>query len=307
MEDAGKTTGGIIAGAQNLLLPFIQPDLMACFVGQTNAPTYINEKQILVFENDINRQEVLAPILAAIIHMVVLKNFAKERETGLLVALDEVPTITLPDLAKYPAEFRSKGCVTILGLQNMAQLAHAYGDKKADIIAANMSTKFIFNPSHQETAEQFSKYIGDTEVTVKNANQGQNFNVTGAGRSKGTSETIQIVPLMRPEEITRMKWDCVLINPAYGTATEGSIPWHIPKINIPKSQATAYAENRRIWANTLEPKLIEREKHRLGIETFAQLEQQMEAALNARIALAEQMLPMPTQEPNASGTPVVPF
>jgi type IV secretory pathway TraG/TraD family ATPase VirD4 len=73
-EDAGKTTGGIIAGAQNLLLPFIQPDLMACFVGQTNAPTYIGEKQLLVFENDIDRQEVLSPILAAIIHMIVLKN-----------------------------------------------------------------------------------------------------------------------------------------------------------------------------------------------------------------------------------------
>lgn len=306
-EDAGKTTGGIIAGAQNLLLPFIQPDLMACFVGKTNAPTYINEKQILVFENDINRQEVLAPILAAIIHMVVLKNFAKERDTGLLVALDEVPTIQLPDLAKYPAEFRSKGCVTILGLQNMAQLAQAYGDKKADIVAANMSTKFMFNPAHQETAKKFSEYIGDTEVVVTNANRGQNFNMTGNGRSKGTSETIQIIPLMRPEEILRMKRDCVLINPAYGTSTEGSIPWHIPGIKIPRPQAQAYAKNREIWANQLEPRLVEREKKRLGIETFDQLNKQMEAALNVRIDFAEQMLPMPPKEtatpPNRAPAP----
>ena len=307
MEDAGKTTGGIIAGAQNLLLPFIQPDLMACFVGQTNAPTYINEKQLLVFENDINRQEVLAPILAAIIHMVVLKNFAKERKTGLLVTLDEVPTITLPDLAKYPAEFRSKGCVTILGLQNMAQLAQAYGDKKADIVAANMSTKFMFNPAHAETAEKFSKYIGDTEITIKNANEGQNFNVTGAGRSKGTSENIQIKPLMRPEEILRMKRDCVLINPAYGTTTEGSVPWHIPGIRIPKAQAQAYADNRTIWSEKLEPKLIKRAKQRLGIATFSQLETQMEVALNARIELAEKMLPMPSPETKQPHQSVAPF
>ena len=132
--------------------------------------------------------------------------------------------------------------------------------------------------------------------------------MTGNGRSKGTSENIQIIPLMRPEAITRMKRDCVLINPAYGTATEGSIPWHIPGIKIPKTQAQAYADNRRIWSQTLEAKLVKREQERIGIESFEQLERQMTAALEQRKALAEQMLPMPPSESApARRTAVAPF
>jgi type IV secretory pathway TraG/TraD family ATPase VirD4 len=219
--------------------------------------------------------------------------------------MDEVPTINLPDLAKYPAEFRSKGCVTILGLQNIAQLAHAYGDKKADIIMVNMANKFMFNPQHEDTAKKISSYVGDTEIIFKTANEGQSFNQGGNGRSKGKSETIQVKPLIRSEEILRMKRDCILISPGLQTATEGSIPWHIKQIKIPLKQGKRYVSNRQLWREKLEAKLIQRAKKRLGIAQFAELDARMETALNARIELAEELLPMPVKAEKSE--PSLPF
>ena len=54
--------------------------------------------------------------------MTVAKAIAKKRKDPLIVVLDEVPSLYLPDLFKWLNESRSEGFCGILGWQNMGQL-----------------------------------------------------------------------------------------------------------------------------------------------------------------------------------------
>lgn len=75
----------------------------------------IGEKEILVFQSDIFRQDVINPLLAAIINVVINKNFAVSRKMPLVFGADEFPTIFMPSSPRWPNEHRSKGFVEIWG------------------------------------------------------------------------------------------------------------------------------------------------------------------------------------------------
>jgi type IV secretion system protein VirD4 len=295
-EDAGKTTGGIIAGAYNLLQPLVQPQLMACTIGKSSIDTYIDDGMMLVVENDIARQDALAPVLAGTIHMIVLQNFAQQRQHGLVLMFDELPTIKV-NVAQYAAEFRSKGCGTIIGFQNNKQLEQRYGSEGATIVQANMATKFFFNPGHVETAEEISKYLGDSEVAYTTQNISHNFGTGAAGGSRSKNQSIQIVPLMSKEVLLKFKRSCVFINPAVGGTQEGSVPWHIkPEIKLPPQQVKRFVENEKIWLEQIEPSLIASEFKRLGLSSYEELDERMAQEMEARIQLAEELLPMPPEK-----------
>lgn len=295
-EDAGKTTGGIIAGAYNLLQPLVQPQLMACTIGYSSIDTYIDDGMMLVVENDIARQDALAPVLAGTIHMIVLQNFAQQRKNGLVLMFDELPTIKV-NVAQYAAEFRSKGCGTIIGFQNNKQLEQRYGSEGATIVQANMATKFFFNPGHVETAEEISKYLGDSEVAYTTQNISHNFGTGATGGSRSKNQSIQIVPLMSKEILLKFKRSCVFINPAVGGTQEGSVPWHIkPEIRLPTKQAQRFVENEKIWLEQIEPSLITSEFQRLGLSSYEELDERMAEEMLARIKLAEELLPMPPEK-----------
>jgi type IV secretory pathway TraG/TraD family ATPase VirD4 len=292
-EDAGKTTGGIIAGAYNLLQPLVQPQLMACTIGYSSIDTYISDGMMLVVENDIARQDALAPVLAGTIHMIVLQNFSQQRKHGLVLMFDELPTIKV-NVAQYAAEFRSKGCGTIIGFQNNKQLEQRYGSEGATIVQANMATKFFFNPGHVETAEEISKYLGDSEVAYTTQNISHNFGTGASGGSRSKNQSVQIVPLMSKEILLKFKRSCVFINPAVGGTQEGSVPWHIkPEIKLPAKQAKRFIENEKIWLEQIEPSLITSEFKRLGLASYDELDERMAQEMENRIQLAEELLPMP--------------
>ncbi len=295
-EDAGKTTGGIIAGAYNLLQPLVQPQLMACTIGSSSINTYIDDGMMLVVENDIARQDALAPVLAGTIHMIVLQNFAKQRKSGLVLMFDELPTIKV-NVAQYAAEFRSKGCGTIIGFQNNKQLEQRYGREGATIVQANMATKFFFNPGHVETAKDISGYLGESEITYTTQNISQNFGTSVGGGSRSKNQSVQLRPLMSPDELLRFKQSCVFINPAVGNSKEGGVPWHIqPQIKLPPLQVKRFKENESIWQEQIEPNLISAEFKRLGIKNYTELDGRMLLEMEARILLAEELLPLPEAE-----------
>lgn len=296
-EDAGKTTGGIIAGAYNLLQPLVQPQLMACTIGDSSIQTYIDDGMMLVVENDIARQDALAPVLAGTIHMIVLQNFAAQRKHGLVLMFDELPTIKV-NVAQYAAEFRSKGCGIIIGFQNNKQLEQRYGKEGATIIQANMATKFFFNPGHIETAEEISKYLGDSEVAYTTQNVSHNFGTGAAGGSRSKNQSIQIVPLMSKEVLLKFKRSCVFINPAVGGRLEGSVPWHIkPEIKLPPLQVKRFVENEKMWLEQIEPRLIASEFNRLRIDSYDDLDDRMAEEMDKRIAISEELLPLPLEIP----------
>ena len=89
----------------------------------------LDGKQLIVFGLDRNNRDIVGPLLAAILHMIVTRNVSRTvpRSDPLIVALDELPTLYLPALVNWLNENREDGFVGILGYQNIAQLEKVYG------------------------------------------------------------------------------------------------------------------------------------------------------------------------------------
>jgi type IV secretion system protein VirD4 len=285
-EDAEKQVAGIVATAQRTFDKFISKELIPSFVGKTTIPLDLKGKQILFLQVDTQKRDVVAPLLAALLHLIVARNFAKPRDEPLVVSLDELPTLHLDDLPKWINEFRSYGFCAILGYQNFAQLQHIYGKELSRAIFAACGTKVFFNPRDDETAGLVSRYLGEKEVRVftKSTSSGMNH-------STSRNEQIQKMPLMTIDEVLKLdQGECVFINPAYKGGREASVSLRL-KLTVPKSDVKIQEQSERLWRSTVRDRLI---------QTMQQLQipaSQIDAATALRQKVAEELFPLEAQEP----------
>jgi type IV secretion system protein VirD4 len=285
-EDAEKQVAGIVATAQRTFDKFISKELIPSFVGKTTIPLDLKGKQILFLQVDTQKRDVVAPLLAALLHLIVARNFSKPRDEPLVVSLDELPTLHLDDLPKWINEFRSYGFCAILGYQNFAQLQHTYGKELSRAIFAACGTKVFFNPRDDETAGLVSRYLGEKEVRVftKSTSSGMNH-------STSRNEQIQKMPLMTIDEVLKLdQGECVFINPAYKGGREASVPLRL-KLVVPKADVKIQEQSERLWRSTVRDRLI---------QTMQQLQipaSQIDAATALRQKVAEELFPLEAQEP----------
>lgn len=216
-----KTVAGIVSTASIMFTRFMAKNTLGCFVGRTTLPLEIKGKQMIIFGLDRERRDAIAPLMTSILHMTIARNIAKKRLDPLIVALDELPSIYLPDLFKWLNESRSEGFCGILGWQNMGQLEKNYGREVAKTILGACSTKFIFNPGENESAQLFSSFLGDEEIKYKHKSRS-----TGGGKpSTTTSEQEKTKKLFESAQFLKLlAGKCVFINPAYSNKQEGSVP-----------------------------------------------------------------------------------
>ena len=286
-EEADKQIAGIIATAQRTFKTFTGKQLVSSFCGQTTIPLDMTGKRILFLQVDIQKRDAVSPLLAAILHLIVTRNFARPRSEPLVIALDELPTLYLPDLPKWINEFRSYGFVGLLGYQNFAQLQHIYGRDLSRALFAACGTKVFFNPKDRETAQEFSGYLGEKDVRIYTRSRSQ-----GRYGSNSRSEQCQRVPLMTADQILKLdQGECVFINPAYRGGGEASVPLRV-RVKISKKEQAIQARSEALWHSTVQPKLIARCQ-----------QQQMMSDLNtenqSRKAMAERLFPVPLNQEKA--------
>ena len=285
-----KTSSGIIATASDVLTRFIDPRLLTSLLGNTNVSPMIGEKEILVFQSDIFRQDVINPLLAAIINVVINKNFAVSRKVPLIFGADEFPTIFMPSSPRWPNEHRSKGFVGIFGYQSFPQLVEGYGEQNAKILAAACSTRFLFNPGDIQTAEGYSKEIGEKEVTYRTKSWSRTRG-DDRGRNRSVSEQVRTRPLILADEVMRFGvGECIFINPDYNQK-----PIHFRKrLQIPKKDIKRRNSCEALWP-TIRKKIIQNEEKR---RPNLDLEKQIEL----RFKEAEKLLPMPSEQRKNNST-----
>lgn len=195
---------------------------------------------MIIFGMDQNRRDIVGPILATVLHMIVTRNIAKKRVDPLAVFLDELPTLSLPSLVNWLNESRSAGFCGVLGYQNMTQLEKAYGKENSRAILSGCNTKFIFNPGEYESAKYFSDYLGDEEVRYRQKSRSS----SKGGGSSSTSEQDKTKKLFSPEEMLKLPaGHCIFINPAYANQHEASVPMKLKvEIGDGEMQRRAYGE-----------------------------------------------------------------
>ncbi|MEB0059317.1 type IV secretory system conjugative DNA transfer family protein [Variovorax sp. LG9.2] len=89
-------------------------------------------------------------------------------------------------------------------IQDKSQLEAAYGKEDAHNILSNMGSRIVFTPNEVKDAEDYSKLIGNTTVTVNNRTR--RLTGTGMGSSSSDTATEGLIarPLMLPQELLSM-------------------------------------------------------------------------------------------------------
>jgi type IV secretion system protein VirD4 len=251
-EEAEKQVAGIVATAQRTFDRFIGKDLIASFIGKTTIPLDMVGKRILFLQVDTQKRDIVAPLIAAILHLIIARNFSQPRTEPLVVSLDELPTLHLDDLPKWINEFRSYGFCPILGYQNFAQLQYTYGRELSRAIFAACGTKIFFNPRDEETASLVSRYLGEKEVRLNT--RSRNY---GSQRSSSLNEQYQKVPVLSVDEVLKLdQGQCVFINPAYKGGGEASVPLKL-KLKVPQSEIKIQSRSEQLWHQVARATLTE--------------------------------------------------
>ncbi|NBD15513.1 MAG: type IV secretion system DNA-binding domain-containing protein [Cyanobacteria bacterium] len=282
VADAPQTAGGIISQANKTFAPLISREFISSLCGETTMPLRLEGKQMLIFHLDQERRDAIAPLLASILHLTIIKNLATARKDPLVLAMDELPTLYLPDLVKWINEYRENGLVTVLGYQNHAQLEHKYGKELTRSILGACATKAIFNPQDKVTAEEYEKYFGEEEVTIRT--KSRNF---GKNKGRSESEQRQKRPVISSRLLTTLpKGKCVFVNPAYGSGGEAALPQVLtPK--IPKQDIKAQEKSEQLWEEKVRARLVKRAQNlKVSLD-----EQALEKELEARLEIANSILP----------------
>lgn len=226
MRESEKTAASVAAIASLMFTNFVSPDILPCLCGKSTIPLDLEGKQMIIFGMDQNRRDIVGPILATVLHMIVVRNIAKQRIDPLGVFLDELPTIALPSLVNWLNESRSAGFCGVLGYQNMTQLEKAYDKETARAIMSGCNTKFIFNPGEYESAKYFSDYLGDEEIHYRQRSRSSSKD----GGSSSSSDQDKTKKIFSPEEVLKLPaGHCIFINPAYTNGKEANIPL---KLNV---------------------------------------------------------------------------
>ena len=219
--ESEKTVSSILATANINFTRFMKADVLPAFCGQTTIPTFLEGKQLLVLGLDREKRDVIAPLIAAILHLLVNRNVSRPRSDPLFLMVDEVPTLYLPALHHWLNENREDGLSTVLGFQNLVQMEKMYGKDLARAIVGGCATKIIFNPQDQESAKLFSDYLGLKEVKFKQKSRGRN-----SGKANtNISEQVQTKPLFDASDFLQLPTGrCILLNPHFKRGKAAYIP-----------------------------------------------------------------------------------
>ena len=214
MADSGKTVQGILGTSMTNFQRIIDPSIVPCLTNHT-IPLDLRGKQIVFFQLDEQATSATAPLVAAAINMLLIRNLNAEvkRDNPLGLFLDEFDSISLPNIKDYITKMRSYGLIALLAYQSDAQVYHRYTRDYAVSILSSCTTKMYFNPGHLETAERVSKSLGQKEAKYNLNSRSRG----GRGATRNTSEQLKLIPLIAANKINQMATAEVIIidNPGF--------------------------------------------------------------------------------------------
>jgi type IV secretory pathway TraG/TraD family ATPase VirD4 len=258
----------------------MKAELIPALVGDSTIPRQLEGKQLLILGIDREKRDVLAPLIATVLHLLVNKNVTYPRNDPLFLLLDELPTLYLPSLHHWLNENREDGLCSVLGYQNMVQLENKYGKDLARAIQGGCATKFIFNPQDPESAKIFSDYLGEREVKYRQKSTGR----SGGKSNTNYSDHLQTRPLFEASDFLKLPTGrCVILNPHLKRGKTAYIPL-VESVTLGSDYKTISKWCQKVWPKMRE-RLIER----------SPLQEVTKEDLARRYDLAEAMFPLKTR------------
>ena len=253
LRESEKTIAGVIGTAQRVFSRFLVRELISTLCGETTIPLDMEGKKLLIIGMDQTRRDAVSPLLATVLTMLVNHNlYGKDRIDPLVLCLDELDSLYLPDLKRWVTEGRFKGLCPIIGFQNIGQIEESYGKGILQTVLGGCGTKVILNPQDKASAEYFSSYLGEETLDIRQRSK-------STGKSSSTTSSKQLNKRQLVEVSTLLKFPigkAVFINPGYSSKQEAYVPI-IGQIKIPKSEAAISDRCEELWPKIRE-KLIAR-------------------------------------------------
>jgi type IV secretion system protein VirD4 len=281
-DGAEKQLAGMLATAQGIFKRFMAPELIPSFCSKSTIPKDFTGKKILFLQTDDDHRETTIPLLAVVIELLIAHNFRAAREDSLVFLGDEIPSIYLPNLVKYVNELRSAGLIAFLGYQNFAQLKSQFGADLAEALVGACGTKFFFNPGSENTAKNFSAYLGNHDVHYHTRSKSY-----GKSHGRSRSEQVKEVPLISVNEfLTFGKGQCVMLNPGFQSkkGDKASLPL-LTRMPLVKEDTALMKAATTLWFSQMEKNLTQRAKQNLSITDI-------DLAVEERQIEADRLLPL---------------
>jgi type IV secretion system protein VirD4 len=166
MESDKKNKGGIVKGLSGKL-QFLNNPAIRRFTSSGATPFnfgQLREKPIQVYwcleQDEVASLETLSTIFFSIVVTQLLKQ--KTGDIPVNLHFDEFANIgKLKGFANNITLFRGQKICINAGLQSLSQIETLYGDTEAETIFTNFNNKLLLAGISGDTAEEFSKQLGD--------------------------------------------------------------------------------------------------------------------------------------------------
>ncbi|MEL7330289.1 MAG: type IV secretory system conjugative DNA transfer family protein, partial [Cyanobacteria bacterium J06559_1] len=205
--DAGDKAAAQLAGITSTLKVSLQlllhPHLFWVLSGN-QVPLCVNdaaEPMLLCIGNYPPAKASYSPIIALLITTCFKAMYGHGRVKS-FVAIDELPTLFLPDLSELPATARKYGISTITCLQSNAQLEDTYGTVGAKKIQQTLVTKFIGN-TEDASAVYGSQLVGKRDKAMQGRSVALSHHQRGSSETRGKSVHWQERSLLPPQALMR--------------------------------------------------------------------------------------------------------
>ncbi len=190
-------------------LQFLRDPAVARFTSASLEPTklgFIKQKPTAVYwclrENDIAR---LRPLTSLFFSLLLEQLGAEDaREVPTLMLLDEFANIgTIPNFETTISLARGRGVSIWLGVQSLGQLEARYGKANARTIVSNCATKIALSGLDVESAEYFSRSLGERTVSKRKLSAHLTTPVSISG-SYTSTRMEHARALLTPDEVRRI-------------------------------------------------------------------------------------------------------
>lgn len=205
-QKAGDQTAGVISSIKNMTLP-LENEKMFWVLSEDEVDLHLNNpdnKTMLVLVNNPQTEDTITPIISLMV-TVARKLMNVPGKAPSIFALDEAPTLFIPNFDTLPATGRSNKIAVCFMCQDLSQMEKMYDKVGAQNIRGSLSNVFFGNSSEQETQKYVQNFFGKVDKIIENQSQGANKSTGSIGQSNNLSYNTQERFLIKDSEVNTFK------------------------------------------------------------------------------------------------------
>ncbi len=241
--DSPETAASVAFSALRMMSRMMVPEITGAFCRKSNVPVVLKRKQMVIFRVQPKYASVVLPLVSACVEIMLQRNVFSGNDIGGLALLDELPQYRLPTLHKIAAVARSKKWIFCYGAQGEQILESEYGKARCKAILENCKTIALMALNSNSTAQDYSKALGEEDVSTKSRSSGH------SGSSTSTQESRRpLIPVQRLQQ--QPTGHALLLTPTVEAKIEGEdairVPyWH--QFVIPPQELRAMDRAKANW------------------------------------------------------------